>query len=139
MAAKDIFHDNVVHALQKDGWIVTNEPLSLKVSETDLFIDIGAERFIAASKGRERIAVEVKSFIKLSAVQDLKEAVGQFIIYEDALRLSPVNADRVLYLAVRDETYADVFSDNLGKMLLTNKRVRLLVFNVMQEVITQWI
>lgn len=36
---------------------------------------------------------------------------------------------------MRDETYADVFGDNLGKMLLTNKRVRLLVFNAAREVI----
>lgn len=104
-----------------------------------MFIDTGAERFIAASEGAERIAVEVKSFIKLSPVQDLKEAVGQFVIYEDALRLSAANADRVLCLAVRDETYADVFGDNLGKMLLTNKRVRLLVFSAAREEITEWI
>ncbi len=130
---------NITEETQTEIWIVTNEPLSLKVSETDLFVDIGAERFITASKGTERIAVEVKSFIKLSPVQDLKEAVGQFVIYEDALRLSVANADRVLYLAVRDETYTDVFGDNLGKMLLTNKRVRLLVFNAAREVITEWI
>lgn len=78
MAAKDIYHMPFVRALQKDGWIITHDPLAMTVEETNLLIDIGAERVVAAERNGERIAVEIKSFVSLSAVQDLKEAVGQF-------------------------------------------------------------
>jgi len=30
MAAKDIFHQQVVKALEKDGWTITDDPLSVK-------------------------------------------------------------------------------------------------------------
>ena len=139
MAAKDIFHDALVHSLQNDGWTVTHEPLSLKVGGTDLFVDVGAERFVTAIKGTERIAVEVKSFVRLSAVQDLKEAVGQFVLYEDALSVSPANSDRVLYLGVRQETFDSVFVDDIGQLILQNRRVRLVVFDPDLEVVTRWI
>ncbi len=43
MPAKDIFHDCVKHALIKDGWIVTDDPLSLKIGKKDLFIDLAEE------------------------------------------------------------------------------------------------
>ena len=80
MPAKDIYHDVCVRALKKDGWVITHEPLTLKIGETDLFVDVGAERFMVAEKRNERIAVEIKSFVKLSSTQDLKEAIGQFVL-----------------------------------------------------------
>jgi hypothetical protein len=39
MAAKDVFHNVVKTALQKDGWVITDDPLTLRVDAfTDLFI-----------------------------------------------------------------------------------------------------
>src|SRR5689334_9434906 len=96
MSAKDIYHEACVHALQKDGWTITHDPLTISVGKTDLLIDLGAERIVGAERNGERIAVEIKSFVKLSLVQDLKEAVGQFVLYEGALAESPKNADRIL-------------------------------------------
>jgi hypothetical protein len=139
MPAKDLFHDPLVRALIRDGRTVTDDPLTLKVGDTDFFVDVGAERFVTAEKGMERIAVEVKSFLKLSAVQDLKEAIGQFVLYEDVLSQSSVNADRILFLAIREETYTGLFSNAVGQMVLTNRRVRLIVFDPVQEVIRQWV
>jgi hypothetical protein len=76
MPAKDKFHIAFVHALEKDGWTVTDDPLTIRVLDADLLIDIGAERMVGAERDGERIAVEIKSFISKSAVQDLKEAAG---------------------------------------------------------------
>ena len=50
MPAKDIFHDPFKTALLKDGWTVTHDPYSLKVGRKDLFIDLGAEKLLAAEK-----------------------------------------------------------------------------------------
>src|SRR5262245_50986256 len=139
MPAKDIFHDAFVHALQKDGWMITHDPLTLKVEETDLFLDLGAERLVIAERGSERIAVEVKSFVNRSGVQELERSVGQFIVYTDALQLSPNHADRTLFLAIRRSTYLALFETGLGKLLLDNHRLRIIVFDPEQEVILQWI
>ena len=85
MSAKDTYHDACVHALVKDGWTITRDPLTVPFGRTEVFIDLGAQRLVAAERGTERIAVEVKSFIKLSPLQDLKEALGQYLIYQSAL------------------------------------------------------
>jgi hypothetical protein len=138
MAAKDIYHLAVRHALEKDGWVVTHDPLVLAVGKTEFLIDLGAERLLAAERRGERIAVEVKSFIKSSPVQDLKEAAGQFLLYEGALSESQDNADRTLFLAIREETYDDVFEEAIGQLLLRHSNVKLLVFDPDEEVITQW-
>lgn len=139
MSAKDIYHDAFVRTLQQDGWTITHDPLTIPFDGTDLFIDIGAERMIGAERDGERIAVEVKSFLKPSPVQDLKEAVGQYILYGDIMLESPLDADRTLYLAVREETYRTVFSKAQTQRLLQNRNIRLIVFHPEQEVIVQWI
>ena len=38
MPAKDIFHDVVRLALEKDGWTITDDPLTLAIGERDLYI-----------------------------------------------------------------------------------------------------
>ena len=86
MAAKDLYHDHVRKALETDGWTIMHDPLSVKWLGRSLQIDLGAERIIAAEKGNERIAVEVKSFIGDSPIEDLRDALGQFVIYRSALR-----------------------------------------------------
>jgi len=50
MTAKDIFHDAVSIALQKDGWTITHDPLFIRFDESKLYIDLGAEKTIGAEK-----------------------------------------------------------------------------------------
>jgi hypothetical protein len=139
MSAKDVYHDATRRALEKDGWTITHDPLIVTVGGTDLEVDIGAERMLAAERNGERIAVEVKSFLKPSPVQDLKEASGQFLIYEQALSESRADADRTLYLAVRRQIYNTTFQKDVGAMLLRHHSVRLVVFDENTEEIIQWI
>ena len=139
MSAKDIYHDIFVRALEKDGWLITDDPLTVTIGRRDLLIDLGAERMLAAERAGRRIAVEIKSFVKLSLVQDLKEALGQFILYEDTLARSENQSDRVLYLAIREDTYDELFVEPIGEMLLENHRLRLIVFDEVEEVLIKWI
>ena len=74
MPAKDIYHDNIKNALIKDGWTITDDPYVIQWGRKDLFIDLGAEKLIAASQDGRKIAVEVKSFISPSPVSDLEKA-----------------------------------------------------------------
>jgi hypothetical protein len=63
MAARDLFHQAVRAALEKEGWTITHDPLAIPYGATTLYIDLGAERLLAAERGNERIAVEIKSYL----------------------------------------------------------------------------
>lgn len=39
MSARDLFHNAVVHALQKDGWTITNDPLTVRYGQDRVAID----------------------------------------------------------------------------------------------------
>ncbi|MEG3933593.1 MULTISPECIES: element excision factor XisH family protein [unclassified Microcoleus] len=137
MPAKDIYHNNVRTALEKDGWTITNDPLPLKIGKRTLNVDLGAEKLFAAEKQGRKIAVKLKSFVSVSPVHDLEEAVGQYIVYEDILELS--EPERIIYLAIRAEVYAEIFSEPIGQILLENKRFKLIVFDSLNETIVRWI
>ncbi len=137
MPAKDIYHDAVKQALIKAGWTITHDPLILKWGLKDLYVDLGAERLVAAEKEGRTIAVEVKSFVSQSEVADLENAVGQFVLYHDIMaRTEP---DRELYLAVRAAVFESIFEEPIGQVLLENQRLKLVVFDPQTEVIVKWI
>jgi hypothetical protein len=137
MAAKDLYDDNVRTALIKDGWTITDDPFSLKIGERDLFVDLGAEKLLIADRGQEKIAIEVKSFISPSPVKDLENALGQYILYANIMaREYP---DRTLYLAIRDEIYYSFFLEEIAQLVLETQRLKLLVFDAIEEVIVQWL
>jgi hypothetical protein len=136
MPARAHLHEHVRKALASDGWTITHDPLRLRWRRKDVYVDLGAERFLGAEKGRTRIAVEVKSFTGPSPIDALEKALGQFTLYHDILER--VEPDRELYLAVSDTAYGDIFEDALGEILLDNRRMKLLVFNAETEVIERW-
>ncbi|WP_414563342.1 MULTISPECIES: XisH family protein [unclassified Anabaena] len=138
MPAKDVFHQVVKTALHKDGWQITNDPLTISVGGVSLSIDLGAEKLIAAEREGQKIAVEVKSFLQQSsAISEFHTALGQFINYRGALRrLQP---DRVLYLAVPLTTYKTFFQLDFPKDMVSENHVKMLIYDVEREVIFQWI
>jgi hypothetical protein len=138
MPAKNIYHHAVVHALTADGWTITDDPLTISYGGRDLFVDLGAERLtIGAEKGEQRIAVEIQSFLNRSAVRDLEEAVGQFVVYRTVLEQS--EPDRLLFLAVPRHVFETVLAERFGQLIVSQLRLRLLVFDDQQERVVQWI
>ena len=137
MPAKDIYHDTVKKALIKDGWTITNDPLSLKIGKKDIFIDIAAEKLLVAEKQGQKIAVEVKSFVGTSEIEDLKNALGQYILYEKILKFQL--SERLLYLAIRKAIFNRLFTEEIGQILLEDNTLKIIVFDPEEEVITKWI
>lgn len=138
MPAKDIYHDVVKQALIKDGWTITDDPLRLRWAKRNIYIDLGAERIIGAERSEHRIAVEVKSFTSASEVADLEQALGQYVLYHDILE--EIEPERVLYLAISQETYVALFETlQIGEILLRKKRLRLILFAAESMEIAQWI
>lgn len=137
MSARDIYHNTVRLALEKDGWTITHDPFPLQIGKKRLSADLGAERLISAEKELQKIVVEVKSFVGQSDVKDLQQGLGQYVLYNQIL--NEMEIKRVLYLAVSQPTFNSVFSIELGQILLKNQIVRLIVFDDESEVIVQWI
>ena len=137
MPARDIYHDCVRKALIKDGWRITHDPLRLSWGGKDMYIDLGAERLLAAEKAGRKIAVEIKSFVGDSVVDDLEKALGQYMLYRVVMQER--EPQRLLYLAVPQRVLREVFEEPLGMLLLKNQLLRVVGFNVQTEVITQWI
>lgn len=48
MAAKDLFHDAVKQALLKEQWVITSDPLKIRIERVKFEIDLAAEKILAA-------------------------------------------------------------------------------------------
>ncbi|MBI5515640.1 MAG: XisH family protein [Deltaproteobacteria bacterium] len=138
MPARDAYHHCVRAALVKDGWVITHDPLRLRLQggRRNLYIDLGAERLLAAERGSQRIAVEIKTFGGPSDVRDFETAVGQFVVYARLLRR--YQPDRELYLAVPDFAWRGIFAEEIGQVLLEDALVRVVAFDPELEEIVQW-
>lgn len=137
MAAKDRFHSAVKAALQKEQWLVTDDPLRLDVGGTKFEIDLGAEQLLAAERGTEKIAVEVKSFLSDSPLTDYHAALGQFLNYRLALEVS--DSARDLYLAVPVVAYEAFFRREFAQMSVERYQIKQIVYDLIKEVIVQWL
>lgn len=136
MPARDKYHDVVKAALIKDGWTITHDPLYLIWGKAEVYVDLGAELLIAAQKASRKIAVEIKCFSGPSQMVELRNALGQFVLYRDIM--GKVDVGRELYLAIDDSVYDDLFEDPIGELLLENERLYLIVFDPDEEEIVRW-
>jgi hypothetical protein len=137
MSRKDLFHEAVRNALEKDGWTITHDPYLLKFGEQKLQVDLGAEMPVAAEREGQKIAVEIKSFVSASTVTDLYAAIGQYMMYRTLMQKS--EPERTLYLAVPNDAYYEVFDPAHGRDLRQELAVRLIVYEAEEETILQWI
>lgn len=134
--AKDIYHNAVRTALEKEGWTITGDPLTLTVGGRSAYVDLGAEKLLAAEKKGQYIAVEVKSFISPSPVRDLEQALGQYIMYSQVLERQ--NLKRTLYLAVAESVFSDFFSEELPQLMIKLNNLKFLIFDPDLQEIAQW-
>jgi len=136
MAAKYRFHDAVKQALLKDSWVITADPLILKIDKVKFEVDLAAEKVFAAEKAGQKIAVEIKSFLNPSAVRDFHSALGQFLNY--CLGLQMTEPDRTLYLAIPIDIFESFFQERFTQEAIRQYQVKLIVYEPIQEVIIEW-
>jgi len=134
---KDLFHTVVRDGLIKEGWQITHDPFPIDYGEVQMQIDLGAERLLAATRDQEKIAVEVKSFTKPSAISEFHTAVGQYLNYRRALRSQEPN--RILYLAVPSQTYDEFFRLRFIQEGVEEYQLHLIVYEIQDRRILRWI
>lgn len=103
--AKDLIHSIVRKALENDNWEIINDPLIIPLAEDNqaFEIDLAAEKFITAEKGKRKIAVEIKSFTHPSTLHAFHGSLGQYLDYRDALMETKM--DYELFLGVSVEGF----------------------------------
>jgi hypothetical protein len=134
MSNKDTYHDVVIRALIKDGWTITGQQVRAFVGRRRLWIDL------EAVKGEQNLAIliEVKGFeTSPSQVEELYGAVGQYAVYKVALMIN--NVDAPLYLAVPTTAHQGILSEQLGREVVKQVGIKLLVFDPEAEEIVQWL
>jgi hypothetical protein len=136
MAARDLFHDAVKKALQKEEWEITADPLLVKIQGVKFEIDLAAEKILAAEKLGKKIAVEIKSFLNNSAITDFHLALGQFLNYRLALQIK--EPDRTLYLAVPFDTFDSFFQEPFIQEAVKVYQLKLVVYDPQKEVVVEW-
>ena len=100
-------------------------------------IDLGAERLLAAERGNDKIAVEIKSFLASgSAIYEIHTALGQFINYRAALHRE--DPDRILYLAIPNLVYNSFFQLDFPASMLQENSVKIIVYDIELEQIVLW-
>jgi hypothetical protein len=72
---------------------------------------LGVDKLLAAERENIKIAVEIKNFVGLSPITDFYKALGQYQIY--ILALKHRYPERILYLAMPDESYQLLQGDDL--------------------------
>jgi hypothetical protein len=120
----------------KEQWVITADPLILKIDKVKFEIDLAAEKVFAAEKAGKKIAVEIKSFLNPSAVTDFHSALGQFLNYRLGLQMN--EPDRTLYLAIPLDIFESFFQERFTQEAVRQYQVKLIVYEPVQEVIIEW-
>jgi hypothetical protein len=144
---RDTIHDIVKQALINDGWEITDDPFVIPYGKRFLYVDLGAtgantpdqieEKIIGAKCGDRQIAVEIKDFRRRSEIADLEQALGQYVLY--GLLLNRIAPEREMYLAIAEEVYRTLFSEPIGEVVITDLPLQLIVVNLENEEVQQWI
>ncbi len=137
MSKRDDLHFPLRRTLEKDGWIITSDPLILVLGETLLKADLGAEKLFTAEKEGRKIAVEIKDFDAHSVISDLQKTIGQLQLYQWALEEQ--EPERQLFLAISQVVYFKHFQKPIFQIAIGRNKINLLIYDPDQEVIIQWI
>lgn len=137
MPARDAIHDSLVAALKNDGWTITHDPYFVKVGRKKGFVDLAANKIIAATKKNKKIAVEGKGFTGPSELTEFEKALGQYNLYVFAIKEK--EPERTLYLAMPDDFYRDFMEDPFFQKIIQVYSLKIIIFNVLEEKIITWI
>jgi XisH protein len=123
--------------LLKDGWKILKEDYELEYGEDSLYPDFAAERSFIAERNTRKILVEVKSFIGRSFIADLQRAIGQYAMYQNVIEVQGL--DFQLYMAISSTVYEERFQSPLAQLMIERGGMNLLIFDIKQEIVEQWI
>lgn len=123
MSRRDNLHYPLRRTLEKDGWIITDDPLILILEKTLLKADLGAEKIFTAEKSGRKIAVEIKDFDSSSIISELEKTMGQLQLYQWALEAQ--EPERELFLTVSRDVYVKHFQKPIFQLAVQRNKINL--------------
>ena len=137
MSAKDKFHQQFRDALTREGWVITHDPYRIVIGRRKAYIDLGAEMPLAAEKEGHKIAVEIKSFLGLSLLDDLEDALGQYGMYQVIMELR--DPERILYLAAPISEREELLNEKDMTLIFRRFNARLIFYDPLGQEALEWI
>lgn len=136
MPAIDNCEPQVINALQKVGWIVTQQPFAIRINPKEL---VYADLHLSHNQlDYAIIVVEVKCFSdNRSHLDQFYHAVGQYLIYRQILNLKPMKVD--LYLSVPSTIYQTFFKRISVQAVIDEIAMKMVIIDLEREEVIEWI
>jgi hypothetical protein len=134
--AIDQCQQQVVRALEKDGWTLAASPETVSNIYRTVFVDMKLTRGVNGT--REVIMlVEVKCFPDpKNTTPDLYASIGQYLIYRAMLEVD--GKFNNIFLTIPESIFEVNFDPIVMKVILENE-IRIIVIDLENEVIVKWI
>jgi hypothetical protein len=136
MPAYDQCHDQVIRALQKEGWSIRSQQYKLAFEGRKLYVDVEAVRG-SNGTGEHILLVEIKCFADRDRfVSDLYNAIGQYILYREIVNATTLPLP--LYLTIPLAVYNTEFNEMVKRTFREN-RINSVLIDLDQEEVVRWI
>lgn len=140
MPVRDKFHEAVKNGLQRDGWTITADTLYLEFGGVDMYVDLAAEKMIAAEKEGHKIAGRGQELrgtlahLRVPHCPYCPWAVHQLSYRTPGARTRPpvVPGSPRRHLLV-------FFTLPFTQTVIVQQQLKALVYDVEQEVIVKWL
>lgn len=137
MPAIDNCEPQIVHAVEKDGWMVIDQPYLLHFPRERGYV-LADLRLQRVDSSAQIIVLEVKCFHQRSKwLEDFYHAIGQYMTYRTVMQLKKI--DVPLYLAVPSEVYNTFFQRNVIQETVRRNGIHILAVNLETEEIDLWV
>jgi hypothetical protein len=134
---QDQCEPQIVRALEKSGWRVTDHNFALQTGKLGRFI-FADLRLADIQTGQQIIVVEVKCFPQINSMLDeFNRAFGQYNMYRTALARNGLKFP--IYLAVPAHMYNILIDDSLIFDMMEDNQLKRIIVDVDKEEIVQWI
>jgi hypothetical protein len=135
MPSFDKCHEQVIRALQNDGWRISEQQVPMKFDRRRVFIDLLATHGANGSR-QEMALIEVKCFSDpQNTSHEIYTAIGQYILYRAMLR--ELEVEIPLYLSVPEGIFNDIF-DVVVHRAITESQIKSVVINLDKERVVRW-
>jgi len=136
MPAFDVCHNQVVRALQKEGWNVEAEQVTFSLGKRRIFIDIQAVRGVNGNR-QQMMLIEVKCFSNPKLVnEELYYAIGQYLVYR--AMLAERKSEVALFMSIPELVFNLAF-DLPIRRVIADSQIKLVIVNIESERVVRWI
>ncbi|HLA44256.1 MAG TPA: element excision factor XisH family protein [Aggregatilineales bacterium] len=135
MPAVDNCEPQVVRAMEKDGWQVVRRHYLIRLGKGRgaVYADLRLQKDEA-----QILIVEVKSFERRgSQMDDLYQAIGQYMVYQKALALA--GQREPLYLALPETAFRRLRVHDAIQATIQDAKIKLILVDISREEVVEWV